>query len=143
MTHPPGSDDLDGHAPGVRRERSEVSLVTGEDDASGLRHRDDYRVNGRTTSRPASQLSRSTSSRVAHGGLDDARLHESVDVRVPAGVSLKGLHEHDGRHDRRPQVGDDEALDECQRLGVPCSQPGNAAAVEDQHLRPLDRGFDP
>lgn len=109
-----GSDDLDGHVASVRGERLDVGLVAGEDRAAGLGHRHHDSVDGGTPAGTPPQLGGAPGEGVGHDRLEDAGLEEPVGVRISAGVTLERLHEYDGGHERRPQLGVDERFDECE-----------------------------
>jgi hypothetical protein len=128
-----GSDDFDGHVASVRGERFDVGRVAGEDRAAGLGYGYHKGVDGGAAAGASSQLGGAAGNGVGHDRLDDAGLEEPVGVGVAAGVTLERLHEHDGRHERWPQLVVDELSDERKRASCSCGQPRDAAAVEDEH----------
>ena len=109
-----GSDDLDGNLAGVSGKRFDVDSVASENRAAWLGQRHYQGVDGGTSAGASSQLGGAAGENVAHDRLEDAGLKEPVGIGVPAGVTLKRLHEHDGGDERWPQLGCDEPFDKCE-----------------------------
>lgn len=83
------SDDVDADAVGVGSERLDVSTITREDGAARFGEGHDEGIDRGTCPGASSEFGGAACEVSTDRRLDDARLQESVGVRVTAGVTVE------------------------------------------------------
>ena len=121
-----------GDVLGVGGQRSKVFDVVGQDHSARLCHRDDYSVDGRTSSGARPQRASPTGQPLIGSINDPALLEEAVDDRIGVRTSRQAFDENHGGHSRRQGLYVAGLADLCGRLAVPKREARHGAGVEDQ-----------
>jgi hypothetical protein len=98
------SDSFDENILRMDRERLEVLRVGGQDGSARFRDRDDKCINGRSSTRKASQQGRAPGHRFRDHLRDVARLQKPIFIRIAARVSLETFDKDHRWYFRWPQT---------------------------------------